>query len=290
MKLKVEEKVYEVEVTEEEWRADPDWWLTEEDRRNELESDSGYSSSENGEDEDQELIASVIRADKEDMIDVERLLEEGVLNSKTGDDMEGRRSEGEGEKQPNGLHSEKGQRTGSNGGLEDDFGPNESLSYVMDTLEMMNGPKGRVGKREKMKETAEKVENTGPNLGLRDLGVRKEKRELRECYLHEMATGEGGEKQRCKGRTMQQEQKSHEGRKSAAKGAKLLEQRAGSGSLSDGCINHRNKVIQREMNLQEVSRIFKVGQRLGIKVGENDEEVQSKLLEMEERDAGQGRE
>ncbi|GLT33474.1 hypothetical protein SLA2020_080620 [Shorea laevis] len=290
MKLKVEEKLYEVEVTEEEWRADPDWWLTEEDRRNESETSSGYSSSENGEDEDHEVTASAIRADEEEMIDVERLMEEGDLNSKAGEGKEGRRAEGEKEKLPIGLHSEKGQRMGSKVRLDDDFGPNENVSYVMDTIEIMNGPKGRGGKSEEMKETAEEEPNTGSYLGLRDLREKKEKRELRDCYLQEMVTSEGGGKQRSNGRTMQQDRKNHEGQKYAAKGTKLLEQRAGSESLSDGCINHRNKVIQREMNLKEVRRIFKVGQRLGIRVEENDEEVQSKLLEMEERDEGQGRE
>ncbi|GLT33524.1 hypothetical protein SLA2020_081060 [Shorea laevis] len=290
MKLKVEEKLYEVEVTEEEWRAGPNWWLTEEDRRNETESKSGYSSSENEDDEDHDLIASEIQADEEDMIDVERLLEEGDLNSKTGEDMDGRGSEREEDKLPNGLHREKGQRMGSNDGLGDEFGPNESLSHVMETVEIRNGPKSRVGTMEELKEIAEGLSKMGFNLGIRDLGERKKKRELRDCYLQEMDIGKGGGKQRSTDRSMQRFQRSHEAQPKATQGVKAQEQRAGSSSLSDGCINHRNKVIQRVMNLQEVRRIFKVRQRLGIKVGENDEEVQSKLLEMEVRDAGQGRE
>ncbi|GLT98270.1 hypothetical protein SLE2022_157820 [Rubroshorea leprosula] len=32
--LKVEEQLYEIEIAEEEWRSDPDWWLTENDRNN----------------------------------------------------------------------------------------------------------------------------------------------------------------------------------------------------------------------------------------------------------------
>ncbi|GLT47717.1 hypothetical protein SLA2020_213860 [Shorea laevis] len=68
------------------------------------------------------------------------------------------------------------------------------------------------------------------------------------------------------------------------------EQGAGSSSLSDGCIVNRNQLIQNELNLQEVRRIFSVGKRLGIKVQNNEEEVQSRLLELEIRDEGQGRE
>ncbi|GLT37740.1 hypothetical protein SLA2020_120410 [Shorea laevis] len=68
--------------------------------------------------------------------------------------------------------------------------------------------------------------------------------------------------------------------------AEVQEQRAGNSSLSDGCIAHRNKVIHREMNLQEVRRIFNVGKRLGISVGDNEEEVQSRFMAMEVREEG----
>ncbi|GLT87683.1 hypothetical protein SLE2022_057500 [Rubroshorea leprosula] len=64
----------------------------------------------------------------------------------------------------------------------------------------------------------------------------------------------------------------------------------GSSSLSDGCIAHRNQVLQREMNLEEVRRIINVGKRLGIQLQGNEDEVRSRLMEMEGRDDGQGRE
>ncbi|GKV26502.1 hypothetical protein SLEP1_g35790 [Rubroshorea leprosula] len=64
MKLKVEEKLYEIMVAEEEWRADPDWWLADDDRNGGTSSGSEYSSSEQGE-EEPELMASVIRGDDE---------------------------------------------------------------------------------------------------------------------------------------------------------------------------------------------------------------------------------
>ncbi|GLT45749.1 hypothetical protein SLA2020_195580 [Shorea laevis] len=255
----MEEKLYEVEVTEEEWRADPDWWLTDDDRRNETESELGYSSSKNGDDKDHDLISFEIRANEEDMIDVERLLEEGDLNSKTGEATDGRGSKSEEDKLTNGLHREKGQRMGSNGGLEDGFGLNESLSHVMETAEIGNGPKSSLSKIGELKEIAEGGSNMGFNLGIRDSWVRKEKRELRDCYLQEMATGEGGGKQRSNGRDRQRAQRSQGAQQKATQGAKSQEQWAGSSSLSDGCIDQRNKVIQREMNLQEVRRILKLG-------------------------------
>ncbi|GLT99466.1 hypothetical protein SLE2022_169030 [Rubroshorea leprosula] len=68
-----------------------------------------------------------------------------------------------------------------------------------------------------------------------------------------------------------------------------LEQGVGCSSLSDGCIVNRNQVIKRELNLQEVRRIFGVGKRLGIQWQDNEEEVQSRLLDLEIRDCEQGK-
>ncbi|GLU04444.1 hypothetical protein SLE2022_215900 [Rubroshorea leprosula] len=45
IKLKVGEQVFEIEIVEEEWRSDPDWWLSENDRRSNLEMESDYSNS-----------------------------------------------------------------------------------------------------------------------------------------------------------------------------------------------------------------------------------------------------
>ncbi|GLT47057.1 hypothetical protein SLA2020_207790 [Shorea laevis] len=63
----------------------------------------------------------------------------------------------------------------------------------------------------------------------------------------------------------------------------------GSESLSDGCITHRNQVIQRELNVIEVKRMINVGRRLGIEVQGNEGEVHSKMLEMEFRADKRGR-
>ncbi|GKV49617.1 hypothetical protein SLEP1_g56358 [Rubroshorea leprosula] len=45
VKLKVGEQVYNIEIVEEEWHSDSDWWLSENDRRSDLETESGYSNS-----------------------------------------------------------------------------------------------------------------------------------------------------------------------------------------------------------------------------------------------------
>ncbi|GLT45332.1 hypothetical protein SLA2020_191690 [Shorea laevis] len=55
-------------------------------------------------------------------------------------------------------------------------------------------------------------------------------------------------------------------------------------SISDGCIENRNRVLQGEMNMQEVRRIMEVGKRLGFQLENNGEEIQSRLLEAENRE------
>ncbi|GLT74586.1 hypothetical protein SLA2020_463740 [Shorea laevis] len=54
MKLKVGNQVHVIEIVEEEWRSNPDWWLSENDRKSDLEtkSDDSVSWSQN---EDPEL-------------------------------------------------------------------------------------------------------------------------------------------------------------------------------------------------------------------------------------------
>ncbi|GKV05115.1 hypothetical protein SLEP1_g17156 [Rubroshorea leprosula] len=79
LKLKVEKKLYEIMVTEEEWRVDPNWWLVEDDSHGDTTTGSEYCSSENGE-EDPELMVSEIRGDDEANIDADLLQEKGILN------------------------------------------------------------------------------------------------------------------------------------------------------------------------------------------------------------------
>ncbi|GKV39573.1 hypothetical protein SLEP1_g47330 [Rubroshorea leprosula] len=78
--LKVEEKWYEIQVTKEEWRSDPDWWLSDGDRRSVLVSESEFSSEQSNE-EDQDWI-NLEGCDEEDgSIDEEQLMKESLCNA-----------------------------------------------------------------------------------------------------------------------------------------------------------------------------------------------------------------
>ncbi|GLU01784.1 hypothetical protein SLE2022_190680 [Rubroshorea leprosula] len=56
-------------------------------------------------------------------------------------------------------------------------------------------------------------------------------------------------------------------------------------SLSDGCIQQRNQVIRQQMEVDEVRRLFEMGQRLGVQCQQNEAEVFSRMTTLEERDA-----
>ncbi|GLT82978.1 hypothetical protein SLE2022_012940 [Rubroshorea leprosula] len=293
LKLKVEEKLYQIGVTEEEWRADPDWWLTEDDRREEAETISDDSSSEQGE-EDHELNYSVIRGDDVDdvddveEIDGERLEAVGISNSKKGAITESRGSVREENKELDGLNNQKGLKRDANDGPEEEYGLNVSISQVQESADTGNGPKTSIGNLGDAQGTFEGELNNDAKLRTRD-SREKKKKDLKACYPQEKLAGGEVRDQERSDRTMQRLHRNQKEIPTVQIGAEVQDQRAGSYSLSDGCIAHRNKVIRREMNIQEVRRIFNLGKRLGIEVGDNDEEVQSRLMELEVRDEGQGR-
>ncbi|GKV29207.1 hypothetical protein SLEP1_g38153 [Rubroshorea leprosula] len=58
-------------------------------------------------------------------------------------------------------------------------------------------------------------------------------------------------------------------------------------SISDGCIENRNRVLWKEMNMHEVRWLMGVGKRLGFKFDNNEEEIQSKLLEAVNREGAE---
>ncbi|GLU17138.1 hypothetical protein SLE2022_335320 [Rubroshorea leprosula] len=66
--MKVEEKWYEIQVVEEEWRFDPDWWLSNGDRWSVSVTDSEYLSEQSGE-EDQDWINLDICGEEDVSID-----------------------------------------------------------------------------------------------------------------------------------------------------------------------------------------------------------------------------
>ncbi|GLT94450.1 hypothetical protein SLE2022_121900 [Rubroshorea leprosula] len=80
VKLKVGEQVFEIEIVEEEWRSDPDWWLSENDRRSDLETKSDYSNSW-CQNEDPEMDMDVIGDDDDVSNSSEQLMKDLESNS-----------------------------------------------------------------------------------------------------------------------------------------------------------------------------------------------------------------
>ncbi|GLU20584.1 hypothetical protein SLE2022_367750 [Rubroshorea leprosula] len=58
----------------------------------------------------------------------------------------------------------------------------------------------------------------------------------------------------------------------------------GSCSISDGCIANRNRELRREMILHKVRKMMSIGKRLAFQTQENEGEIQSRLVELEERE------
>ncbi|GKV27657.1 hypothetical protein SLEP1_g36796 [Rubroshorea leprosula] len=80
VKLKVGEQVYEIEITEEEWRSDPDWWLSENGRRSDMETESDFSNSW-CQNEDPEMDMDVIGVGEDVRNGSEHLMKDLVSNS-----------------------------------------------------------------------------------------------------------------------------------------------------------------------------------------------------------------
>ncbi|GLU13888.1 hypothetical protein SLE2022_304980 [Rubroshorea leprosula] len=117
----------------------------------------------------------------------------------------------------------------------------------------------------------------------RDLEFRelwgKRRRQLEDCYPKNIAELWPTKMHGANTRTKQQQR----GRADFTLGAASKVNLIGSCSISDGCIANRNSMIRREMTLHEVRRMMSVGKRLGFQVQDNEGEVQSRLLELEER-------
>ncbi|GKV46638.1 hypothetical protein SLEP1_g53612 [Rubroshorea leprosula] len=193
--LKVEDEMFEVRIAEEEWRADPDWWLADEDRRDapETESESGseFFLSVNGE-EDHELRLDVIRGTDEDDSDEDRLHEEGILYSNPVDGQAGNEVGREKEDGPDGPGVETGLKEPSCERLEVEKGRGPCVSglVVQETGHPVQQDMGKTGE---MYETEQKEISSARLLGFRDFRE-KRKKDLRECYSKEKeASREGGE-------------------------------------------------------------------------------------------------
>ncbi|GLU04856.1 hypothetical protein SLE2022_219850 [Rubroshorea leprosula] len=271
-KLRVEEQVYEIEIVEEEWRSDPDWWLSENDRKSDMETESEYSVAWS-QNEDPELDTDGICCGEDMSTDSEQLMKDLDLNSNS---------------KPLALNESCGQietetvLEGNEGyGLTQNNGP-QRLRLV--GPENIGGPAERMDQGQP-KEISMGLKNkgTGDTPALQKSGKkseRKKQRPLQECYPEIM------EEIWAKGtpwvtpRTKQRQSRRVGARQTGDEKVCI----AGSVSISDECIENRNRVLQREMNLLEVCRMMKVGKRLGFQFDNNEEEIQSKLLEAEDRD------
>ncbi|GLU18865.1 hypothetical protein SLE2022_351420 [Rubroshorea leprosula] len=108
--------------------------------------------------------------------------------------------------------------------------------------------------------------------------VIKKRRNIEECYPEDDVEIRKAKAQWITGRTKQRKERSARIQQITAREGL----RAEGASLFDGCIAHRNRVIQWEMNLHEVRKMISMGKRLGIQLQDNEEEVQSRLMEGEE--------
>ncbi|GKV50624.1 hypothetical protein SLEP1_g57324 [Rubroshorea leprosula] len=271
-KLRAGEQVHEIEIVEEEWRSDPDWWLSENDRKSDRETESEYSIAWS-KNEDPKLDTDGICGGEDMSTDSEQLMKDLDVNSNS---------------KPLAINESCGQiETGTvlegidGYGLTQNNGP-QRLKLV--------GPESIGGPAERMDQGQPKEismglnkKGTGDTSALQKSGKkseRKKQRPLQECYPEIM------EEIWAKGtpwvtpRTKQRQSR----RVGARQAGDDKVRTAGSVSISDECIENRNRVLQREMNLMEVCQMMKVGKRLGFQFNNNEEEIQSKLLETEERD------
>ncbi|GKV51081.1 hypothetical protein SLEP1_g57759 [Rubroshorea leprosula] len=251
-KLRVEEQVYEIEIVEEEWRSDPDWWLSENDRKSDLETESEYSVAWS-QNVDPELDTDGIGDGDEMSTDSEQLMKDLDLNSnskplaknescgkiETGMALEG--NEGHGLTQDNGP-----QRLCCVGPVTND-GPAEKMDQgQLKEMSMRLNNKGTMD-TPALQKSGQKTEG-------------KKQRPLQECYPETME-------------------------EIWAKGTPWVTPRSNRDRQGEGAIGKpgMTRVLQREMSLLEVRRMMRVGKRLGFQFDNNEEEIQAKLLEAEDR-------
>ncbi|GLU04018.1 hypothetical protein SLE2022_211850 [Rubroshorea leprosula] len=289
IKLKVEEKLYEIRVEEEEWRSDPDWWLSDDERRGESLTESEQSSEQSSEysleqiDEDDQDWVNFEICDEEDVsINEEQLMKDGHGNSNsnfiytekkrerrhTEEGNDGREDVGSGPTKDIGPKTTKVIGLGDIG-LKDVDGLGRNLSHEQKMRIKKKGPE----------ETKDEGTLSKPDLDLRVLGS-KRRRKLEECYPESLAKSWAKKMQETNERAKQ----GHKGRVESSTGSANKVNLVGSCSISNGCIANRNRELRREMILHEVRKMMSVGKRLGFQTQENEEEIQSRLVELEERE------
>ncbi|GLU01162.1 hypothetical protein SLE2022_184840 [Rubroshorea leprosula] len=271
--LKVEEQMYEIQVIEEEWRSNPDWWLSDDDRQSESETESEFSSEQN--EEDQDFGNAGICSEDDVSMDEEHLIHGSLLNSNFKSSEEGKAS----------WHAKEGDAVIEDGasGPPKSNGPLEGKEIGLRSKSGLRGDSRQEeikrSKERGPKEAFEKETATHRELAIRD-SRRIRRRQIEDCYPESFveirAKETHGEFSKTK---LRQQQRAGTQTSTVSKVNPVV-----SDSFSDGCIVNRNRLIHSEMALHEVRTMMSMGKRLGIQIQNNEEEVQSRLLELEMRE------
>ncbi|GLU15451.1 hypothetical protein SLE2022_319410 [Rubroshorea leprosula] len=276
VKLKVGEQEYNIEIVEEEWRSDPDWWLSENDRRSDLETESGYSNSW-CQNEDPDLDLEVMGDGEDTSNGSEHLMKElvSISNPKRATETEScnqgvKETVWEGDASF-GLSKEIGLQRLSVDGPEESSGPNIGMGRGQITQMSIEEPSLNA-QNQMDSPTLQKPKI--PKI------VSKKQRLIRECYQENMEEIWATAAPRATPRTRQR----HARMEGSGQAGEEKVGIAVSASISDGCIENRNRVLQKELNIHEVRRMMGVGKRLGFNMENFEEEIQSKLMEVVDRE------
>ncbi|GLT95877.1 hypothetical protein SLE2022_135340 [Rubroshorea leprosula] len=282
VQLKIEGQSYEVGVVEEEWRSDPDWWVSDGERRSYSGASSEYSS-QNG-DEDPEISIDEISAEDDDSIDLEQFQTEGVLNS-NNEEITGHEEAGMSGGIEQYVRIEDLHGLVKDNGLIDVIGPGCKSIRPKDLL-LEGSARDKEGK-EGMGKRMRQIADCYPQEGRENredqadwVTGRTKQRRARRVKVQQLQAESGG-RQQIPAESGRRQQIPEESRRNQQEGR--------SASISDGCIAHRNRVIQQDLSLQEVRRLITAGRRLGMQFQGSEEEVESRFLELEQRDEVRGR-
>ncbi|GLU07994.1 hypothetical protein SLE2022_249290 [Rubroshorea leprosula] len=266
--LRVDGEDFPIAVSEEEWRMDPDWWLVGERRNPATQPSSEYSSSDDeGGDDGYSNLNLNFNGNGLLCEDGGEVAEDHAVMDLVSFKELSRQAES------------KGEEAAGFGGLNglEEFGPNKGKQVgpgVGDNvfgLEEAQPGGGSIFKTQEVSTQLQQMVLTG-----------KKCRTLKEIYA-----GEAGEDESMRRGTSWITARTkcrRDRRVPATQEEERPNLQQESCSVSDGCIQHRNGIIRRQLETKEVREIFELGQRLGIQCQQNDEDVISRLVALEERD------
>ncbi|GKV39565.1 hypothetical protein SLEP1_g47323 [Rubroshorea leprosula] len=236
--LRVDEKLYVIDVVEEEWRSDPDWWLSEDDRRSSW-STASETNSMQSDDDGHELFANGISGEDDDSIEAESLYKEGFFNSNLQEVTAGKDNAGFG------LPREVGEVNGHDAGEANDEGNglvgSDAHIGLEESFGLSKGPTGEEIKDKEEVSTGDVLENSCivHKDKSRD-GKGKRRKKIAECYPEEVYEIRTERVDLVTARTKQRQARRA---KKAQTVTDEMVKRAGSMSVSDGGIEHRNQVL-----------------------------------------------